>query len=106
MPRRYQRPRMGNLAGWTKPAGAVLIVRPGKWSNPYKVQPYGPYTRDEAVDLYERDLLAGRLVTAPGRAPLSVEDARRELAGRNLVCACALDQRCHGDVLLKYANGG
>ena len=26
------------------------------------------------------------------------------LRGHNLACACALDERCHGDVLLKYAN--
>jgi hypothetical protein len=31
---------------------------------------------------------------------------RRELAGRDLVCWCPLDQPCHADVLLCIANGG
>ena len=30
--------------------------------------------------------------------------ARRELAGKNLACFCALDKPCHADVLLEIAN--
>jgi len=81
-----------------------MITRPARWGNPYKIKPYGPYERDEAIDRFEADLLAGRLVTGPGREPLSVQDARRELAGKDLVCACPPDARCHGDTLLHWAN--
>jgi hypothetical protein len=92
------------MRGWRKPEGAVMITRPARWSNPYKIRPYGPYTRDEAIDLFEADLLAGRLVTGAGRDPVGVADLRRALAGKDLVCVCAPDERCHGDVLLRWAN--
>lgn len=35
---------------------------------------------------------------------LTVDDARKELAGMDLVCRCALGQACHADVLLNIAN--
>ncbi|MGW2371750.1 DUF4326 domain-containing protein [Kitasatospora sp. NPDC001683] len=64
-------------------------------------------TRQESVDLYRAAL------TAPTSSVrlwqhcsphLTVVDARRELAGRDLVCRCALGQPCHADVLLQLAN--
>jgi hypothetical protein len=53
--------------------------------------------RAEAVRRYRTDLLAGRL-------PVTVDDVRRELRGRDLACYCALGEPCHGDVLLEIAN--
>jgi hypothetical protein len=50
-----------------------------------------------AVRRYHEDLLAGRLA-------VTVEDVKRELAGRDLACYCPLDQPCHADVLLAVAN--
>ena len=35
--------------------------------------------------------------------PELIEDAKRELAGKDLVCYCA-PKACHGDVLLEAAN--
>jgi hypothetical protein len=32
------------------------------------------------------------------------EQARGELRGKDLACWCALDEPCHGDVLLEIAN--
>jgi hypothetical protein len=43
--------------------------------------------------------LAGRLV-------VTVDDVRRELAGRDLCCWCAPELACHADVLLEVANRG
>lgn len=40
------------------------------------------------------------------RAYVTVEDVRRELAGKDLACWCPLDQPCHADVLLEISNGG
>jgi hypothetical protein len=54
-------------------------------------------TRAQAVAKYRRDLLAGKL-------KLSIEDARRELKGRDLACWCSLDGPCHADVLIEIAN--
>jgi len=55
--------------------------------------------QEEAVRAFERDLRAGAL-------PYSIEDVKRELRGKNLACYCALDQSCHADVLLEFANKG
>lgn len=77
------------------PAGAVYIGRPTKWGNPYRMGA-GGFTRAEAITKF-RAYLAGR--------PDLIEAARRELAGKDLVCFCAPLQ-CHGDVLARVANGG
>jgi hypothetical protein len=51
--------------------------------------------RAEAVARYRARLLAD---------PEMAADARRLLAGRELVCWCPEDQPCHADVLLELAN--
>lgn len=105
MPHRHQKPPRNKLKGWRKPPNSLVVTRPGRWSNPYRlIEHGGTYTRDDAIDLFQRDLLAGQLITRPGRAPLGVEDARRELAGLDLVCACDLGERCHADVLIEVSN--
>jgi hypothetical protein len=53
--------------------------------------------RAEAVRRYDDDLLAGRL-------PVTVDDAKRELRGRDVACYCPLNEPCHADVLLRVAN--
>jgi len=101
MPERGVRRR---TRGWRKPPGAVIVTRPTRWGNPYRVAPHGPYTAAEAAGLYRRDLLAGTLISAPGREPTTVAEVRRELAGRDLLCTCPIGQPCHADVLLTVAN--
>jgi Domain of unknown function (DUF4326) len=90
MPQRFQRSRR---KGARLPAGVVVVTRPTKWGNPHPLR----LGRDEAVRRYHEDLLAGRLA-------VTVEDARRELRGRDLACHCPLDEPCHADVLLAVAN--
>lgn len=79
-------------------------------------------TRAEVVETYRLALLgqdtpamigaAGRPGRMLGywikgkRCYVTVDDVRRELAGRDLACWCKLDQPCHADVLLAVANGG
>ncbi|GAA4439628.1 DUF4326 domain-containing protein [Phytohabitans houttuyneae] len=66
-------------------------------------------TREEIVETYRRALCEPtpqlRLWHRVERRPLSVEDVRRELAGKDLLCWCRSDQPCHGDVLLAVARG-
>jgi uncharacterized protein DUF4326 len=76
------------------PEGAVVVARPTKWGNPHRPD---KITRAQAVESYRRDLLAGKL-------RVSVEEARLELAGRDLACWCSLDGPCHADVLIEVAN--
>jgi hypothetical protein len=80
------------------PDGAVYVGRPTKWGNSFAIgaphPEHGrPMTRDEAIELYEA-----------GIDESFAEAARRELRGRDLVCWCRLDERCHADVLLRVAN--
>ena len=89
------------------PPGSKAIDRRCDWGNPCKVgQPGVPDRATAAVALYERDLLAGTLKGYRSGRPLTVEDAKRELRGWDLVCCgCKEDGLlCHGDVLLKIAN--
>ena len=85
------------------PSGAVHVGRPTKWGNQYShmhgtLAKYKVNSRDEAVDAYEADLLH-ILDTVSGAR----EQLQAELRGKDLVCWCA-PQRCHADVLMKYAN--
>lgn len=66
-------------------------------------------TRGECNELYRRALtdpeFKHRLRDGWGGPKLTIEDARRELAGKDLVCRCSLRSACHADVLLELANG-
>lgn len=73
------------------PAGAVYVGRPTKWGNPHRHP-----TRAESVEAYR--------VSHLSQHPEIIEDARAELAGRDLACWCPPDQPCHADVLLEIAN--
>ncbi len=113
-PRRIQRSRK---RGWRAPPNTVMVTRPGKWGNPWQVirteagewevtdgtVVYDGFGTKEAatqfaVIRFKRDLLAGNL-------KFTVEDVRRELAGKNLGCFCSEGAPwCHGDVLLAVAG--
>jgi len=89
-------PRLFNMRG-DYPPEAIYIGRPSKWGNPFSHLPGTAEqvsTREEAISKYEEWLLS---------QPELVEEAKRELAGRDLVCWCA-PQRCHGEVLMKIVN--
>lgn len=85
------------------PRGAVYVGRPTKWGNPFSHLPntlakHKVSTRDEAVDAYEAALLRKF-----EQDPQALARLQNELRGKDLVCWCA-PQRCHADVLMKYAN--
>ena len=85
-------PKVVNKYHGNYPAGAVYIGRPGKWGNPFSIGKDG--TRAEVIAKY-RTMICDN--------PAMIEQAKRELRGRNLICFCA-PQACHGDVLLEIAN--
>lgn len=93
MPKRIQ---MSRQRPWrAEHPDAVIVARPSRWGNPYKV------TRDvsaeRAVELYRVGLDLN---------PSTKAAIVRDLAGRDLACWCPLDQPCHADVLLELAQGG
>lgn len=69
-------------------------------------------TREEAVGLY-REVLVGPVAhlraarwhrIGTRENPVTVEEIRAELAGKDLVCWCPLSASCHADILLEIAN--
>jgi hypothetical protein len=73
--------------------GAVLVARPSRWGNPFRVEAFG---REEALRRYEEHL----------RASPELMAALPTLRGRRLACYCPLSEPCHGDLLARLANGG
>lgn len=71
---------------------AVIVARPSKWGNPFKVGNPGVPDRATAAQKF---------------ADWCTEIEAHELAelrGKDLACWCPLDQPCHADHLLKLAN--
>ena len=104
------------------PENTVYVGRPSDWGNPFKVQAFDKYgqspfgfrvvgetsvarkgmhyrTEEEAmaraVELF-REKCRWPAILGPRM--------KAELRGRNLACWCPLDQPCHADVLLEWAN--
>lgn len=80
---------------------AVNVARPTKWGNPFVIgKDVG--TNAQAVAAF-KELLEPN---PPHIVALYMthEDIVRDLRGKNLACACALDRPCHADVLLEIAN--
>jgi hypothetical protein len=87
------KPKVLNRHVHGEPAGAVYVGRGTPWGNPYVVGRDG--THDEVVAKYSALL---------ERSPDLRAKIREELAGKDLVCSCK-PKRCHGDAILKIANG-
>lgn len=86
--------------GWRKNhPDAVIVARPSKWGNPFKVGQLGVPDRAAAAAAFD---LHFRQIGAPFPDGCDIT----ELRGKDLACWCPLDQPCHADVLLKIANEG
>lgn len=77
------------------PEDAIYIGRPSKWGNPFYIGEDGR-SREDCIQEFRQHL---------NRHPELIRAARKELRGKDLVCFCA-PLPCHGDILLKVANGG
>jgi len=105
----------------------VCVSRPSKYGNPFIISGdiiYGncshrrkhlyPGTfietcsedriRERVVELFAKWIKDGTPEYYIIPRPFEIEDIKRELKGKNLVCFCKKDQFCHADVLLKIAN--
>lgn len=88
--------------GYRLPEGIVFVGRTSRWGNPHR--PGFPHRRTGqvlnaagAVEAFRHSLLHGRL-------PITCDDVRLHLRGRDLACWCALHAPCHADVLLEMAT--
>jgi hypothetical protein len=98
-----ERIQLQRRAGWRMPPNTVKVDRSTRWGNPMRTAP--GYTAAQAVADYAQWLSgAAEFRLQRGAGPPSVEDIRRQLAGKNLACWCPLGQPCHADVLLELAN--
>jgi len=115
MPERHQRRR---TKGWRKPEGAVIVDRTTKWGNPFTISDCREtgYTGTDA-QIAARCVEAFRVWLGPhwrnNWSGQESEAARAlilthlpELRGKDLCCPCPLDQPCHADVLIEFANSG
>lgn len=128
-PKRIQ---LRRTKGWRKPEGVVVVSRPSRWGNPWRIR-----HADDRWEIVERDPELGEtaieyagnatearaaavavfravMFGGVGERPAypSAAEVRAELAGRHLACWCPLVDAeghpvpCHADVLLEIANGG
>jgi hypothetical protein len=118
-----QRIQLRRTKGWRKPEGAIVVSRPSKWGNPYRIEdlhrrladfgekPNAAELRLLAVDMFRADLTYGPESPywwyGPHMQIISVKAGLQngELRGRDLCCWCPIDQPCHADVLLELASG-
>jgi hypothetical protein len=94
------------------PEGAVNVTRGTDWGNPfavgstvYAVRSWADRPDERGPNVYVDHRLAAGLFRAYVVNRGWVDQIRRELAGKDLVCWCSLDQPCHADVLLELGNG-
>jgi hypothetical protein len=104
-PRRVQ---LSRAKGWRMPPNTVIVSRPSRWGNPFKV---GGWVRDVRgglpVKIADADmavkLFAGQFYPCAATDNVLVT-IRGALRGKNLACWCKLGEPCHADVLLELAN--
>ena len=81
--------------GWRLPQGVVVVARPSRWGNPFRIA--DGFTREEAVALY-----AVMLASMPWHTR---EDYLEPLLGASaLACWCEPPQPCHATVLAGWLD--
>jgi len=127
-PIRVQRSRK---KGWRMPPNTMVVSRPGIFGNPWipgnpgEVIIAGARIKIGRIELTQAGAVAryrawlagefgtndegtfdhpafGFVMVPPGRA--AVLAALPVLRGQNVACWCGLDEPCHGDPLLEFAN--
>ena len=105
------RVQVSRKAGSRLPPNTVIVSRPSKWGNPFRVGAADPHSAvgmpmspGRAVYLFRLELESG--IGAPW---VVMRHAIAELRGKNLACWCALPRNdepdvCHAAVLLELAN--
>lgn len=103
------RVRRSRKKGWRMPPNTVYVGRGSRWGNPHKVGVDGK-TAQDCVRCYFEDLFpythhgARNSLEDLHLSILNLEEAQRDLRGKNLACWCELGEPCHADVLLQIVN--
>jgi hypothetical protein len=118
MPKRVQ-VQSWRFKGGKKPENTVIVARPPRWSNPFKVgdcREAGFRGTDAEIQLHCVKAFRVWLTSSYWRgnwdgheskeARSLILDNLEQLKGKDLACYCPLDEPCHADVLLEIANKG
>lgn len=70
-----------------------IIDRTSRWGNPFTVE---EHRREQAIALYRE-----QMAELKRRDPAGYRALLEPLIGKDVACFCALEQACHGDVLLE-----
>lgn len=104
--------RLSRAKGWRLPPNTVVVARPTKWGNPWRVGEAHIPDATEAVRRFRCAVVGfpsnGSFCppqARPGSFIRRIIDDAPQLRGKNLACWCALDAPCHADVLIELANG-
>lgn len=98
-PKRIQLKR---TKGWRIPENTVVVSRPSKWGNPYRIGDDVPGLKGAKMD--REDVVHWHRISMMTASRELIEQIRTELRGKNLACWCRLDCECHADTLLEIAN--
>lgn len=127
MPERVQ---LRRTKGWRKPEGAIVVARPTRWGNPFRVshgsvygpswqvarQSWRPVRPDGEWSVYSTHAPASAavehavelfrmLLKVRGRdEPERLREWLAPLVGHDLCCWCLVGEPCHADVLLESAR--
>ena len=93
--REPKRIQLRRTKGWRLPDNAVVVSRPTKWGNPFRIGVHG--TREECVRQF------CKFIISDDPKAESLRRALPELRGRDLACWCPPGP-CHADVLIEMAN--
>lgn len=103
---------LSRAKGWRKPDGAIVVSRPSIWGNPFAIKDAREsgyeYAAKMAMQAFDdwlhgdnwacgSDIYADRRTLILSRLP--------ELRGHDLCCWCKPGEPCHGDILIRMANG-
>lgn len=91
-----QRIQLSRKKGWRKPDNTVVVSRPSRWGNPWKVGRDGSAV--QCIERYRR-FVNGNIWSFPNK-----EVIQFNLRGKNLACWCKIGDPCHADILLEIAN--
>jgi predicted sulfurtransferase len=110
-PRRIQRKR---AKGWRKPEGVIDVTRGSRWGNPYKVvkakdgyaiEVDGIRTSKTFADKNEAARAAVGLFRSYAKHMIKeIPEWIEPLRGKDVMCYCSEDAKCHADVLIELAN--
>lgn len=97
MPERIQ---LSRRKGWRKPENTVVVARPSKWGNPWRV---GTDAQVETPFFHEQMRDGEAYVRQIEMTPALAVELYRQTVDPDLA-RVELDQPCHADVLLELAN--